>query len=175
MTNPHFFTHRAGPCACLILVMCALNCGHAQAQARGQVMQFDLPKLDGSALVRLRDVPIGVVVLNFWRSDCPPCIQEMPLLNQQSQRQPGVNFIGIATEEASKAHRFLARYPSGYLQLRAPSDAQGLMRRFGNKTGALPFTVVLNAKRQVCQATTGLLDERWLAHVLSVCAEKDKH
>jgi thiol-disulfide isomerase/thioredoxin len=173
MTKPHFFRLRAGQGACFFVMLFALNGGHAQA--RGEVMQFDLPKLDGSALVRLSAVPTGVVVLNFWRSDCPPCIQEMPLLNQQAQRQPGVNFIGIATEEASKAKRFLVRYPSGYLQLRAPSDAQGLMRRFGNKTGALPFTVVLNAQRQGCQATTGLLDERWLAQALLVCSDQDKH
>ena len=173
MTQAHFFIYKAGQGACLILMLCGLNWGHAQA--RGAVMQFDLPQLDGSALVRLSDVPAGVVVLNFWRSDCPPCIQEMPLLNQQAQRQPKVTFIGIATEEASKAQRFLARYPSGYLQLRAPSDAQGLMRRFGNKTGALPFTVVLSEQRQVCQATTGLLDERWLAHALLVCSDPDKH
>ena len=173
MDQPHFFRRKPGQGGCLFLMLCALNWGHAHA--RGELMQFDLPQLDGSALVRLSDVPTGVVVLNFWRSDCPPCIQEMPLLNQLAQRQPGVNFIGIATEAASKANHFLARYPSGYLQLRAPSDAQGLMRRFGNKTGALPFTVVLNEQRQVCQATTGLLDERWLAHALVVCTEKDKH
>ena len=173
MTQAHSFKLRAGKVACFLVMLCALNGAHAQA--RGEVMQFELPKLDGSALVRLSDVPTGAVVLNFWRSDCPPCILELPLLNQQAQRQPGVKFIGIATEESSKAQRFLARYPSGYLQLRAPSDAQGLMRRFGNKTGALPFTVVLTEQRQVCQATTGLLDERWLAHALVVCTEKDKH
>ncbi len=173
MTQAHLFIHKAGQGTCFLLMLCALDFGHAQAKR--EVMQFDLPQLDGSALVRLSDVPTGAVVLNFWRSDCPPCIQEMPLLNQQALRQPGVKFIGIATEEASKAQRFLARHPVGYLQLRAPSDAQGLMRRFGNKTGALPFTAVLNDQRQVCQDTTGLLDERWLAHALVVCTEKDKH
>jgi thiol-disulfide isomerase/thioredoxin len=138
-------------------------------------MQFDLPKLDGSALVRLSDVPTGVVVLNFWRSDCPPCVEEMYLLNQQAQQLPAVKFIGIATEEAAKANRFLARYPAGYLQLGAPLASEGLMRRFGNKTGALPYTAVLNPQRQLCQTKTGLLDAQWLAQALSACNGKDKH
>ena len=116
-----------------------------------------------------------ILVVNFWASWCPPCVEEMYLLNQQAQQLPAVKFIGIATEEAAKANRFLARYPAGYLQLGAPLASEGLMRRFGNKTGALPYTAVLNPQRQLCQTKTGLLDAQWLAQALSACSGKDKH
>jgi thiol-disulfide isomerase/thioredoxin len=168
-----FFSCKAGQGACFFLMLCALGVAHAQN--KGAVMQFDLPKLDGSSLTRLSDLPSTVVVVNFWRSDCPPCVEEMHLLNLQAQQLPAVKFIGIATEEAAKAKRFLARHPSGYLQLGAPLASEGLMRRFGNKTGALPYTAVLNPQRQLCQTKTGLLDAHWLAQALSACSAKDKH
>ena len=33
------------------------------------------------------------VVLNFWASDCLPCIRELPILKAHAARQPGPPFI----------------------------------------------------------------------------------
>ena len=49
---------------------------------------FQLPGLDVQ-LLRLQDQRGKVVLLNFWATWCPPCLQEMPLMDQlyQSLRQ----------------------------------------------------------------------------------------
>jgi thiol-disulfide isomerase/thioredoxin len=132
-------------------------------------MDLELARLDGTAFVRLSDFAGKVVVLNFWRSDCPPCVAEMPLLSGFSQMHAEVPVIGIVTEEASRARRFVDRYRIATLQLSAPAQSDGLLRRFGNATGALPYTVVLDAQHKICISKAGAVDTQWLLAALVRC------
>jgi thiol-disulfide isomerase/thioredoxin len=147
-----------------------LGVGPAHALAQANAMSFELPALDGSAFVRLADHAGHPVLLNFWGSECPPCIQEMPMLNAQALRYPGVRFLGIAVDQRAQASRFLARFPPTYPQLIAATQPEVLMRRFGNKPGALPYTVVLNARLQVCASHIGEVDADWIAGQIAHCS-----
>jgi cytochrome c biogenesis protein CcmG, thiol:disulfide interchange protein DsbE len=53
---------------------------------------FLLPALDGSrlSLDQLRGQP---VIVNFWWSGCPPCRQEMPLLQRYADAHPNVRLV----------------------------------------------------------------------------------
>jgi peroxiredoxin len=133
-------------------------------------MRLELARLDGSAFVRLSDFAGKVVVLNFWRSDCPPCGAEMPVLSEFSQANTDIPVIGIATEEASRARRFVERQRISTLQLSAPAQSQGLLRRFGNTKGALPYTVVLDEQHKICLAKVGAVDTQWLKTALGRCS-----
>lgn len=59
-----------------------------------------------------------VVILNFWSTTCPPCVQELPSLNDlyKAQRQAGLLILGIALDPAEKPVRELA----GKLKLEFP-------------------------------------------------------
>jgi thiol-disulfide isomerase/thioredoxin len=162
------FSHWARQSTCLLLV--AGTVGLCAAQSQGAPLQLELPQLDGASFARLSDFPQGLVVLNFWRSDCPPCVAEMPLLSRLSLAHPEVQFVGIATEEAARARRFVNNNRAAYPQWLAPAVSDGLMRRFGNTTGALPHTVVLNGAHQICQLRTGALDADWLEKALLLCS-----
>jgi peroxiredoxin len=50
-----------------------------------------------------------VVVLNFWSTTCPPCVQELPSLNElhKEQKQAGLLVLGIALDPAEKPVREL--------------------------------------------------------------------
>ena len=151
-----------------------LLCGllqQSQAKDTAAAVQLELPNIDGSRFVRMSDFVERPLLLNFWSSDCPPCLQEMPFLQQAAQRNPRVQFLGIAAQDAATARRFLVRQPPmPYLQLLAPQDSSGLLRRFGNAHGALPYTVLLNAQHQICQTRVGAVDAAWLDAALSACA-----
>ena len=129
---------------------------------------FRLPTLDASRSVTLAALP-GAVLLNFWSSDCLPCVRELPLLQTQSRRLPGVRFVGIAIDEGRRAAPFARRAGAAYLQLAAPGR-QDLLRRFGNPLGALPYTVVLNRAHQVCTTRLGAVDAQWLARAAQACS-----
>ena len=46
----------------------------------------------------------------------------------------------------------------------------GLLARFGNRSGALPHTVILNAHRHSCAHHSGEINAHWLQQQLALCA-----
>ncbi|HEX4856531.1 MAG TPA: TlpA disulfide reductase family protein, partial [Limnobacter sp.] len=54
-----------------------------------------------------------VVVLNFWATWCPPCVEEMPELNALYPELQGkkVELIGIAIDSPSNVQQFLLKTP----------------------------------------------------------------
>lgn len=145
----------------------AVVCGRSLAAP--PAMTLELPKLDGSAFVRLDSYAGRPVLLNFWGSECPPCIAELPLLFAQAPRHPGLQFLGIAVDQRAAATGFLARLQPTYPQLIASTQPEVLMRRFGNKAGALPFTVVVDARHEVCASRLGEVDAAWIAAAAQTC------
>ena len=133
-------------------------------------MVLELPELEGGRLLRLSDYPNRPMVLNFWSSDCPPCVAEMPMLFQESKHYPSVQFVGVAVDDHFKARGFLLAQKVSYPQAIIPLQTDGIMRRFGNPSGALPFTVILDSAHQRCQSTTGAVSATWLAQALQRCS-----
>lgn len=146
-----------------MLVTCQLS------MAASPSMNFELPRLDGSAFVRLNDYAGRPVLLNFWGSECPPCVAELPLLFSQAQRHPGIQFVGIAVDQRATATRFLARMQPTYPQLIALTQPDVLMRRFGNKLGGLPYTVIVNGQHEICTSHLGEVNEQWLSSAIAAC------
>ena len=61
---------------------------------------FTLPALGGGE-VSLSALKGKVVVVNFWATWCPPCINEMPVLNDLyvAYRDQGVKVLGLSLDE----------------------------------------------------------------------------
>jgi thiol-disulfide isomerase/thioredoxin len=134
-------------------------------------MSLQLPLLDGSRFVQLSDFPGRAVVLNFWGSECPPCVREMPLLASLSRQYAAVQFLGVATDGRERAIRFVNRFKPAYPQLFAINRADVLMRRFGNLRGGLPYTVVLTPAHLLCVTHLGEVDAEWIAAAVSGCVD----
>lgn len=158
----------------LALLWILLAC-HATAMAQhAPALELELPELDGNQFVHLSSYAGRPMVLNFWASYCPPCVAEMPMLMAEAPRYPGVQFLGIAVEERLKARNFLQTLQPSYPQLVAPLQTEGILRRFGNGSGALPYTVVLDAGHRACRTHAGGIDAAWLAQALRACAPAGK-
>jgi len=155
----------------LALLACLFGTGGGAARAAPPPMSLQLPLLDGSRFVKLSELTDRAVVLNFWGSECPPCVREMPLLASLSSQYADVQFLGVATDSRELAMRFVDRFRPPYPQLIATSRADVLMRRFGNTTGGLPYTVVLTPSHQLCAAHVGEVDASWIAGAISRCVE----
>jgi len=137
--------------------------------AAGAPLDFELPTLDGKRFFRLSETHNRITVVNFWDTECPPCVREMPLLNRISKLHPDVLFIGATVSERNKARDFLDDHPVGYLQLAKPPDPGGFLRRFGDPVGALPHTIVLNNDHSLCAMRTGEIDQDWIDSALQRC------
>jgi len=73
---------------------------------------FQLPGLHGQSL-RLQDQRGKVVLLNFWATWCPPCVHEMPLMDQlyQTLRQrPFVLWAVAMQEDRDKVAPFIDKH-----------------------------------------------------------------
>ncbi len=87
-----------------------------------------------------------VVVLNFWATWCPPCVEEMPELDELYPELQGKNveLIGIAIDSPSNVREFLQKTPVNYPIVLAGMTGTELGKALGNKQGGLPFTVILD-------------------------------
>ncbi len=61
---------------------------------------FKLPVLGGGE-ASLSSLKGKVVVVNFWATWCPPCLVEMPVLNElaETYRDQGVEVLGLSLDE----------------------------------------------------------------------------
>ncbi|MDN2676343.1 TlpA disulfide reductase family protein [Janthinobacterium sp. SUN033] len=136
-------------------------------QAHAAPLSFDLPRLDAGGNLRLDQFHGRAVVLNFWASNCLPCIQELPIFNAHAASQPTLPVIGIAIDTRAAAQAFLRRHPASYPQALA---APGLLPIFGNQIKGLPYTVIVNSEHRICIRRLGPVDAAWLATAAAACA-----
>jgi cytochrome c biogenesis protein CcmG/thiol:disulfide interchange protein DsbE len=91
-----------------------------------------------------------LLVLNFWASWCPPCIQETPSLNafQRAFASRGVVVVGVSADRNDKLyHQFLDRYQVSYDTWRDPEAEAGLAARYG--TTIFPETYIIDSSGRV--------------------------
>jgi len=99
-----------------------------------------------------------VVVVNFWATWCPPCVEELPSLENawQRYRQQGLVVLAVSGEESDVVTSFLERLPS---DITFPVLIDGDMKS-GNRwqIRGLPTTVVVDRSGVVHWRAEGQLD-----------------
>lgn len=110
--------------------------------------EFDTPKGETLKLSDFRGKPL---VLNFWATWCPPCVEEMPLLDTffRQNSSNGWQVIGLAIDQPSLVKRFMGQFPVDYPIAFGGMNGSELGRLLGNAQGGLPFTVVFDAAGNV--------------------------
>ena len=105
----------------------------------------DFTVQDSENKVTLSELRGKIVVLNFWASYCPPCVEETPSLVslQRRLKDKGVTVVGISWDEDSEAyHHFLKDHNIDFLTVR---DAeQKSSRLYG--TLKIPETYIIDRK-----------------------------
>lgn len=116
--------------------------------------QWDTPDGQTLAMASLQGQPL---LINFWATWCPPCVEELPLLNAfyGQRRAAGWQVLGLAIDQPSAVRQFLARRPLDFPIGLAGLGGTELTRQLGNATGGLPFTVVLNAQGTLAHRKIG--------------------
>jgi thiol-disulfide isomerase/thioredoxin len=102
-----------------------------------------------------------LLVLNFWATWCPPCLHEMPMFIALQKRYSarGVQFLGIAIDDADNVRAFADEIGLNYPTLHGQLDAIEVMTAYGNKSGGLPFTVLIDRSGSIVARHPGVLDE----------------
>ena len=80
---------------------------------------------DSDRKVSLQEFRGKIVVLNFWATWCPPCVDEMPSLVQMQQKMKGkgVEVLAISVDADQSAYQnFLKSYKVDLLTVRDPEQ-----------------------------------------------------
>lgn len=100
------------------------------------------------------------VIVNYWASWCPPCIEEMPMLDAYAvaHADRGVVVVGIAEDDPDAVHAFLSDHPVTYPILMG-SGMDGSSVQLGNSRNVLPFTALIDTDGRLLDRRAGVLDE----------------
>jgi len=105
-----------------------------------------------------------VLVVNFWASWCPPCVEEMPTLDklQAEFKTQNVLFVGIGIDSPSNIRQFLEKTPVSYPIVIGGLEGSNISKQMGNAQGALPYTVIINTQGKATSSKLGKISEEEL-------------
>lgn len=123
---------------------------------RRQQADFTLAELGGKTWT-LKEQRGKVVVLNFWATWCPPCVEELPSLMSMQERTKarGVVVLGVSIDVDEDAyHRFLKLHNVNLLTIRDPE--QKVAGMYG--TAGWPETYIIDRQGIVRRKVVGPID-----------------
>lgn len=126
-------------------------------------LELLLNTVDGKTL-RLADLRGKVVLVNFWATWCPPCLEEIPaLVRLQAQfADKGVMVVGVTYMDQTsqeELRQFVARHRINYPVVQGdPAQLNRLAQGLGGVFG-LPVTKLLDRNGQMVSSHTGGMTE----------------
>jgi peroxiredoxin len=140
----------------LLLLVTACNRGFEPRFVSHPAPDFTVNDKDRGA-VTLSGLRGKVVILNFWATWCPPCIEELPsLVAMQQQLRSDVTVYAVSEDEDEAAYRkFVADYHVD--QLYCVRDAEQVGSKLYGATG-FPETYVIDRKGVIQRKVVGPVD-----------------
>jgi len=130
-----------------------------------ELVLFGNANHEAGETLKLSDLKGKPVVVNFWFPSCPPCVAEMPDLQQSFERHGGdVEFVGVqlvGLDSASEGQAFVDQLGVSY----ALGPDEGIIIRDYKITG-FPTTVFIDSDQNVVRKWTGILNEEKLEELV---------
>jgi thiol-disulfide isomerase/thioredoxin len=140
-----------------------------QAGAETLLWQRTFDTLGGAslAMASFKGKPL---LINFWATWCPPCVEELPLLNgfYKQNASKGWQVLGLAIDQPSAVRNFLQKNPLNFPIALAGLEGTDLVKSLGNLAGGLPFTVLFGANGQLLHRKMGQVTAADLAQWASL-------
>jgi cytochrome c biogenesis protein CcmG/thiol:disulfide interchange protein DsbE len=141
----------------LLILFTLVACYSGSRPARIGTAAPDFTVHDANSTVTLSQLKGQVVVLNFWATWCPPCIEEMPSLVQMQKmmKQRGVTVLAVSVDvDQSNYQRFLRDHDVNLLAVRdGDQKANSLYGTF-----KFPETYVIDRNGVVRRKFIGAVD-----------------
>ncbi len=142
---------------CLLLLFLLPGCYSSSRPSRIGAAAPEFTVQDSDRKVTLSQLRGNVVVLNFWATWCPPCVEELPsLMSMQARmKEKGVIVVGVSIDvDADFYHRFLKDRRVNFLTVRDPEQRTPTL--YG--TFGWPETYIIDRKGVVRRKLIGPVD-----------------
>ncbi len=115
----------------------------------------DFTVSDGTSTIHLAGYRGQVVLLNFWWSECAPCLEELPSLLELHHQMPSLAILAVSIDEdpASYTH-FLVRHHVDLITVRDPTESAAQLFH----TDMWPETYVIDRKGIIRRKFVGAQD-----------------
>lgn len=134
---------------------------------------FELKDLDGK-LRNINEWKDNVLLVNFWATWCPPCKKEMPAFIelQEEYQSQGFEVIGIALDDEESVQNFVDTLGVNYTVMAAEYAGLELSRLYGNRIGALPFSVFIGRDGKIKSTHAGELSKKQVEEIIHPLLKK---
>jgi len=104
----------------------------------------------------------SVTLINFWATWCKPCREEMPMLVglYKAYAPSGFRVVGVAIDDVQQARDFATGLGVGYTILVGSTDVLAMAQSYGNLSGVLPYSVLIDRAGIVRWTHLGVLQEK---------------
>ena len=132
-----------------------------------ELHSIPLTELSGRQTV-VGDWQDKILIVNFWAPWCAPCRREVPSLIkiQREYAQQGVRVLGIALDSKPQVSRFATDYQINYPLFLGGNRTAMYNAAFGNPSGSLPFTALLDRNQRIVFQHNGELSSEQLREQL---------
>lgn len=128
-----------------------------QAHADFWGQRFIQPQGGELAMAEQRGRPL---LVNFWATWCPPCVEELPMIEAfwREHSGKGLQVVALAIDQPSSVRRFLERQPLSFPVGLAGLEGSQLAKSLGNTAGGLPFSVFFSKNGDIYKQKLGQLN-----------------
>ena len=138
------------------------------AEVVGQIRQeFAIRDINGD-IRNINEWDDKVILLNFWATWCPPCLKEIPVLIELQDRfgDAGLQVLGVAMDNEDAVSLFVEDSGMNYPVMAGEGEVIELARRYGNRIGALPYSVIIDRNSKIHSTFAGELTRKQALELL---------
>ena len=99
-------------------------CNRGSHPAQLDIAAPDFTVSDGTNSIHLANYRGQVVLVNFWWSECAPCLEELPSLIQLHHDMPNLVILAISIDDDPASYSaFISRHHVDLITIRDPSES----------------------------------------------------